>query len=477
MGNPDVALFPFSSSWSSPPPPFFSGKVKELSYDPKAKLRRLQEFWISRASAEQRKGRAGRTGPGVCYRLYAESDYDNFAPYPVPEIQRVALDALILQMKSMGLGDPRVFPFLEPPPQASLEAAVGYLKHQGALDSAEGLTPIGTLLAELPVDVVIGKMLVLGTLLDLAAPTLTIAAVLSVPSPFLRRGGGCSSLDWLVARQSLGSPLGDPLTLLNIFNAWVQEKAANCSGSHRWCRRRGLEEHRLYEAANLRRQFQELLRDHKLLGPAAQTSSSYARQRRHREHRELRRLKREHEHRGGRRRKLLRLQEEEEGSGFSSGEEEKGSSCLDIQDVKFQLRHDMEELQAAASEAQGLSSSQLALLQLVLGRGLYPQLAVPDPFNETRKNSEQIFHTREKAGVVLHPTSVFADAPELLHSDPNPGRDTGEGEARGQPPFRRVCLQATSRPFRAALLVAAFLSLLPGSFFQLCNLVCPGGWK
>lgn len=75
-----------------------SGKVKEMSFDPKAKMQRLQEFWISRASSEQRKGRAGRTGPGVCYRLYAESDYDAFAPYPVPEIHRVALDSLVLQV-------------------------------------------------------------------------------------------------------------------------------------------------------------------------------------------------------------------------------------------------------------------------------------------------------------------------------------------------------------------------------------------
>ncbi|XP_058051146.1 probable ATP-dependent RNA helicase DHX34 isoform X2 [Ahaetulla prasina] len=411
-----------------------SGKVKEMSYDSKAKLHRLQEFWISRASAEQRKGRAGRTGPGVCYRLYAESDYDNFAPYPVPEIQRVALDALILQMKSMGLGDPRVFPFLEPPLRASLEAALGYLKYQGALDSAEALTPIGTLLAQLPVDVVIGKMLVLGTLLDLGAPMLTIAAVLSVPSPFLHRGGGRRDLDCLAARRSLGSPLGDPLTLLNIFNAWVQEKVANRRGSQWWCRRRGLEEHRLYEAANLRRQFQELLRDHGLLRPPAQPCSSYTRQRRRREHRELHRLKREHEQQGGRRRKLLRLQEEEEqeggGSRFSSGEEEEDSSCLDIQDVNFQLRHDMEELQAAACEGHELSTGQLALLQLVLARGLYPQLAAPDPFNETRKDSEQIFHTREKAGLVLHPTSVFADAPELLHSDSKASKDPAGGPSR-----------------------------------------------
>lgn len=69
-----------------------------MSFDPKAKMQRLQEFWISRASSEQRKGRAGRTGPGICYRLYAESDYDAFAPYPVPEIHRVALDSLILQV-------------------------------------------------------------------------------------------------------------------------------------------------------------------------------------------------------------------------------------------------------------------------------------------------------------------------------------------------------------------------------------------
>lgn len=75
------------------------GKVKEMTFDQKAKMQRLQEFWISRASSEQRKGRAGRTGPGVCYRLYAESDYEAFVPYPVPEIHRVALDLLVLQVQ------------------------------------------------------------------------------------------------------------------------------------------------------------------------------------------------------------------------------------------------------------------------------------------------------------------------------------------------------------------------------------------
>lgn len=80
-----------------------------MSFDPKAKMQRLQEFWISRASSEQRKGRAGRTGPGVCYRLYAESDYDAFASYSVPEIHRVALDSLVLQVGSTRCHQPAVF--------------------------------------------------------------------------------------------------------------------------------------------------------------------------------------------------------------------------------------------------------------------------------------------------------------------------------------------------------------------------------
>ncbi|NWH69602.1 DHX34 helicase, partial [Piaya cayana] len=429
-----------------------SGKVKEMSYDPQGKLQRLQEFWISRASAEQRKGRAGRTGPGVCYRLYAESDYDAFSPYPVPEIQRVALDSLVLQLKSMGLGDPRTFPFLEPPPSSSLETALRYLRDQGALDEAEELTPIGNLLAQLPVDVVVGKMLVLGALFGLAEPTLTVAAALSVQSPFLRSSH--PNPDCATARRPLESPHGDPLTLLNIFNEWVQVKSERSGNSRRWCRRRGLEEHRLYEAANLRRQFQELLRDHRLLEEASsQPGDSYSRQSRHRERRELRRLWRSHTETQGRRRKVLRLQD---GADASSGEEddgggsaEKGERRIDIQDVKFKLRHNVDELQAASSSS--LSSSHLVLLKLILCRGLYPQLAVPDQLNAGRKDSEQIFHTRNKQGVVLHPTSVFATSPELLHAKEGPERSRSKDPVGGLSCHHQllafVSLLETNKPF------------------------------
>ncbi|XP_053908950.1 probable ATP-dependent RNA helicase DHX34 [Cuculus canorus] len=443
-----------------------SGKVKEMSYDPQGKLQRLQEFWISRASAEQRKGRAGRTGPGVCYRLYAESDYDAFSPYPVPEIHRMALDSLVLQLKSMGLGDPRTFPFLEPPPSSSLETAVRYLRAQGALDDAEELTPIGNLLAQLPVDVVIGKMLVLGALFGLAEPTLTVAAALSVQSPFLRSSH--PNPDWATTRRPLDSPHGDPLTLLNVFNEWVQVKSERSGNSRRWCRRRGLEEHRLYEATNLRRQFQELLRDHHLLEEASnQPRDSYSRQSRHRERRELHRLWRSHTETEGRKRKVLRLKD---GGDDSSGEDDdgggdlkKGERRIDIQDVKFKLRHNVEELQAASSSS--LSSSHLVLLKLVLCRGLYPQLAVADALNSSRKDSDQIFHTKTKQGVVLHPTSVFATNPELLRSDEGPERapskDSVEGLSCHHQLLAFVSLLETNKPYLVnCLRVPALQALL-----------------
>ncbi|XP_075771209.1 putative ATP-dependent RNA helicase DHX34 isoform X2 [Pelodiscus sinensis] len=405
-----------------------SGKVKELSYDPQAKLQRLQEFWVSRASAEQRKGRAGRTGPGLCYRLYAESDYDAFAPYPVPEIQRVALDALVLQMKSMELGDPRTFPFLEPPPPASLETALRYLRDQGALDGAENLTPIGSLLAQLPVDVVVGKMLVLGALFGLAGPVLTVAAVLSVPSPLLRPAH--TNPDCATARRPLQSPHGDPLTLLNTFNAWLQA----------------------------------LLREKGLLEAGPGRRDGAARQSRHRERRELHQLRRRHEALEGRKRKVLRLQDDagsssEEGEGAGRA----GPQAVDIQDVRFKLRHDVAELQAACDVT--LAPSQLALLKLVLCRGLYPQLAVPDQYNSCRKDSDQVFHTQNKQGVVLHPTCVFAGCPEELQgppqgAEPGKGRGSPDGLSSRHQLLAFVSLLETNKPYLVNCLRAPALQAL-----------------
>ncbi|XP_037533575.1 probable ATP-dependent RNA helicase DHX34 [Nematolebias whitei] len=437
-----------------------SGKVKEMSFDPKAKMQRLQEFWISRASSEQRKGRAGRTGPGVCYRLYSESDYNAFAPYPVPEIHRVALDSLILQMKSMSLGDPLSFVFIDPPPTASIQTAVTYLREQGALDGRNELTSIGSLLAQLPVDVVIGKMLVLGSLFNLVEPMLTVAAALSVQSPFLRSSQ--QNPDCATARQPLHSNQGDPFTLLNTFNAWVEVKGERGGGSRKWCRRRGLEEQRLYEMVNLRRQFKDLLRSHGLLESEDHAPSGGGReQRRERltERRKLHQMKRDHEQQEGSKRKVLRLEEGQDGE-FSSGsdtedrrrgrkDKEGPGQDVDIQEVKFKLRHNVSALQEAVNISQDLSSRQQALLKLLVCRGLYPQLALPDEHNSTRKESEQVFHTRNKQGVVIHPTSVFASDPEVLHVPEDDSREMGPDrrDSSKHQLLAFVTLLETNRPY------------------------------
>nr|XP_057936337.1 probable ATP-dependent RNA helicase DHX34 [Doryrhamphus excisus] len=442
-----------------------SGKVKEMSFDPKAKMQRLQEFWISRASSEQRKGRAGRTGPGVCYRLYAESDYDAFASYPVPEIHRVALDSLVLQMKSMGLGDPLSFIFIDPPPAASIQTAITYLKEQGALDHRCELTSIGTLLAQLPVDVVIGKMLVLGSLFNLVEPVLTVAAALSVQSPFLRSSQ--HNPDCTTARQPLHCNQGDPFTLLNTFNAWVEVKGERGGGSRKWCRRRGLEEQRLYEMVNLRRQFKELLRSHGLLegdddGGASEGGDRQQRREHLKERRKLHQMKRDHEQQEGTKRKVLRMEEGQEGE-FSSGSDteetgrrrsrkktkEESGANVDIQEVKFKLRHNVSELRDAVSASQDLSSRQQALLKLLLCRGLYPQLALPDEHNATRKDTEQVFHTKNKHGIVIHPTSVFASDPEVLHVPQDDVRDVGPDrrDSSKHQLLAFVTLLETNRPY------------------------------
>lgn len=105
-----------------------SGKMKEMSFDPTTKMQRLKEFWISKASAKQRMGRAGRTGPGICYRLYAEKKYDELEEFSQAEIHRVPLQSLLLQMISMGLPDARLFPFIEPPAAESIENGLLSLK-------------------------------------------------------------------------------------------------------------------------------------------------------------------------------------------------------------------------------------------------------------------------------------------------------------------------------------------------------------
>ncbi|KAJ1351621.1 Pfam:DUF1605 [Parelaphostrongylus tenuis] len=191
-----------------------SGKVNLINHETGSGTQKLSEFWVSKASADQRKGRAGRTGPGVCYRLYSQEQYDKMNDFTPSEINRVALHEMALRMISLNLGlDPQTFPFIERPQEEKLNEALDTLKFQVLIfvDSHDDLvliifscnkrfcrvflhpghgnrlTALGNVIAKLPVDVAIAKMLVLGCVFNQIDVILTVAAGLSVQSPFTNR--------------------------------------------------------------------------------------------------------------------------------------------------------------------------------------------------------------------------------------------------------------------------------------------------
>ncbi|XP_011135591.1 probable ATP-dependent RNA helicase DHX34 [Harpegnathos saltator] len=395
-----------------------SGKVKEMSYDPSCKMQRLKEFWISKASAEQRKGRAGRTGPGVCYRIYSEEEYKILEKYSTPELQRVSLDSSALQMIAMGLPDARKFPFIEPPPANSIENAILSLKDHGALTDNEKITCIGKTLARLPVDITIGKMLIMGSIFHEVEPVLSLAAALSIQTPFTNRAYRDTECE--TSRKKLESDHGDPITLLNAFKEWLEVKQENSqeyrssgNSSRKWCRRRGLEEQRFYEMTKLRSQFKELLQDCNLLKGIPEPNSSMTsaeRAIRHGELKLLKSLKRNYKQNEPRKRKQLKIDTFE--IQLEDNDEDNGE--LDIKDIEFRMRNDSNQVQNLLTAATACSYKDLTMLKIILCSGLYPQFACADEFNYCKSMSEQLFHTKAKQYVLLHPMSFFGNHPEVL---------------------------------------------------------------
>ncbi|CAF3971081.1 unnamed protein product, partial [Rotaria sordida] len=393
-----------------------SGKVKEMSYDGKYKLQRLQEFNISRASAEQRKGRAGRTGPGVCYRLYSEHDYLSFQEYSTPEIRRVPLDSLMLQMISMGLKDPRKFPFVEPPDMTAIDSALLRLQEQAALSTIDcSLTSIGSMLARLPVDVSIGKMLIFACIFQYVNPILIMASALSIQSPFLSFLQ-CDP-DTITRRRPMMSNHGDPFTLLNLFDEWIYVKSEG-QNTRTWCKRRGVEEQRLYDITKLRRQFQEILRDYNMEIDYQQTKRRTTLEKREhwKKKQQLKDLRSEHD-KESKQRKFLKLEDSSLNDSMTDDDnltKQVMKTTDKIRDIEFRLINDVSALKEMSTDSQNYRSKDINMLKLILCSGLYPQVAIADEFNNYKRDCDQFFHTKTKQFVVLHPTSVFTYDPDNL---------------------------------------------------------------
>ncbi|ORE07685.1 P-loop containing nucleoside triphosphate hydrolase protein [Rhizopus microsporus var. microsporus] len=413
-----------------------SGKVKEMNHDPASKMSRLSEFWISKASAKQRAGRAGRTGPGECFRLYSENEYNHFHDFAIPEIQRAPLEPLLLQIKCMDLGDPRHFDYLE---ANAINASIDFLQNLGALDSNENITGLGAVLAQLPVDAIVGKMLILGMVFNVIDPIVTIAAGMSVQSPFVRITSNRNP-EIIKNRSQFDSKHGDSFTLLNVWQAWLDVKNDRKESSRKWCKRHGIEEQRLYEITKMKKQFEKILNDFRpgLLQSLQQESDDYeSTQSRHQIKEKLRREK--FDQKTNKRRKVLEMNTFDE-------QEDEPSDKVDIRDLEFALMNDVRQLRSRASS---LSKRQVELVKLIICSALYPQFAIGDEHNPHRNSNELVFHTTVKSFLCIHPTSVVASHPEWVQGD-DPKRRKDDQTAEDAMQQQLLCylqLLETNKPY------------------------------
>ncbi|KAM9772979.1 ATP-dependent RNA helicase DHX8 isoform X1 [Syngnathus typhle] len=234
------------------------GFVKQKVYNSKTGIDQLVVTPISQAQAKQRAGRAGRTGPGKCYRLYTERAYrDEMLTTNVPEIQRTNLASTVLSLKAMGINDLLSFDFMDAPPMETLITAMEQLYTLGALDDEGLLTRLGRRMAEFPLEPMLCKMLIMSVHLGCSEEMLTIVSMLSVQNVFYRPKDKQALADQKKAK--FHQPEGDHLTLLAVYNSWKNNKFSNP-----WCYENFIQARSLRRAQDIRKQMLGIMDRHKL---------------------------------------------------------------------------------------------------------------------------------------------------------------------------------------------------------------------
>lgn len=229
------------------------GFSKQKVYNPRIRVESLLVSPISKASSQQRAGRAGRTRPGKCFRLYTEKAFKNeMQENTYPEILRSNLGTVVLQLKKLGINDLVHFDFMDPPAPETLMRALELLNYLDALDDDGELTPLGSMMAEFPLDPQLAKMLIASCDYNCSNEALSITAMLSVPQCFVRPNDQKRLAD--EAKQRFAHVDGDHLTLLNVYHAFKSN-----GDDPSWCYSNYINYRSLTQADNVRQQLVKIM--------------------------------------------------------------------------------------------------------------------------------------------------------------------------------------------------------------------------
>lgn len=226
------------------------GFSKQKVYNPRIRVESLLVSPISRASARQRAGRAGRTQPGKCFRLYTEKSFhEDLQETTYPEILRSKMSNVVLTLKKLGIDDLVHFDFMDPPAPETLMRALELLNYLGALDDEGEMTELGYQMSELPLDPQLAKLILVSPEYRCSAEIVTIVACLSVPQIFLRPREAAKAAD--EAKAQFTHQESDHLTLLRVYNEYDMLSSKE---RKQWCWDNFISERAMISATNVRNQ-------------------------------------------------------------------------------------------------------------------------------------------------------------------------------------------------------------------------------
>lgn len=242
------------------------GTARISRYSARSRMQRLPVEPISRASADQRAGRCGRVGPGICIRLYSEADYNARDEFTTPEIRRTNLASVILQTIAYRLGAIEKFPFLDPPARGAILDGYKTLYELGAIDERHKITEIGRQLGRLPLDPRLARIILAGIDEGVTEAVLVIASALEIQDPRERPAESAAKAD--EAHEPFLDPESDFLSYIKLWRFW-QGLKGTLSGSQlrKACRQNFLSFRRMREWSDVYVQILRLLREAKLLPP------------------------------------------------------------------------------------------------------------------------------------------------------------------------------------------------------------------